>query len=129
MKYKINQLVREESNMKATNIKNGKRLPVMHGENFFIPIDKLPEGEIKEANIYIAGHSETGHHHILEATKPFKIVETETDRAILISEVTKLFHQKTFDIHETQFLAPGAYKIVKKKEYDPFNKVIRQIWD
>lgn len=115
--------------MKATNLINGQRVSVMHGENFFIPIDKLPKGQGQECNVYIAGHSESGHHHVLEAKKPFMVVENDNKRAVLLNEVTKLFHQKAFDIHETQYLAPGAYEIVHKTEYDPFAKVVRRVFD
>jgi len=111
-----------------SNIKDGKRISVMHGENCFTPIDSLPAGEIKTAKIYIAGHSETGHHHILESPVEMQIVEGAT-RAVLLKEVTKLFHQKTYDVHETLTLAPGAYEITHKTEYDPFSKVVRAVWD
>jgi hypothetical protein len=115
--------------MKATNIKNGKRVEVLHGENRFVPVDVFPEGEVVECKVYIAGHSETGHHHVLEAKRPFKVFESGSSRAVLLNEVTKLFHKKTFDIHKTQYLAPGAYKIYKKTEVDPFSGVVRAVFD
>ena len=115
--------------MKATNLKNGKRVSVMHGENFFIPIKKLPKGQEQECKVYIAGHSESGHHHLLEAKKPFTVIENYQERAVLLNEVTKLFHKKSFDIHKTQYLAPGAYRIVHKTEYSPFEKVVRRVFD
>jgi hypothetical protein len=114
--------------MNADNIKDGKRIAVTHGELVFLPIDELPKGEVQSTKSYIAGHSETGHHHVLEADTEFKVVEGET-RAVLLNDVAKLFHQKTYDIHETRTLAPGVYKILQKTEYDPFQKVIRNIWD
>lgn len=115
--------------MKATNLKNGKRVEVLHGENRFVPVDALPEGKIVECSLYIAGHSESGHHHVLEAKKPFQVVENDKVRGVLLNEVTKLFHQKTFEIHETQYLAPGAYKIYHKSEYDPFRQITRAVYD
>jgi hypothetical protein len=118
----------KENNMKISNLKDGKRIPVMHGENFLVPIDTMPEGDVTRTKVYIAGHSETGHHHVLESKAEMEVVEGET-RAVLLSEVGKLFHQKTFDIHETLFLAPGAYEITHKTEYDPFQQVIRAVWD
>lgn len=113
--------------MQADNIKDGKRVAVMHGENFFVPIDALPDGEVKLTNTWIAGHSETGHHHVLESTADMQVNETE--RAVLLVEVGKLFHKKSFDVHETKFLAPGAYRVLHKTEYDPFQKVVRRVWD
>lgn len=113
----------------ADNIKDGKRIAVMHGENWLMPVDEMPKGKTIECKIYIAGHSETGHHHVLKAKQPFEVLEQDNVRAVLLKEVTELFHQKTYDIHETKFLAPGAYKIYKKTEYDPFQQIVRAIFD
>lgn len=124
----MSKLTNKEEIMKADNIKDGKRVPVMHGENWFTPVAKLPKGDIKTARIYIAGHSETGHHHVIESKQDMQIVEGE-QRGVLINEVSRLFHQKTHDVHETINLAPGAYIIGHKTEYDPFQKVIREVWD
>lgn len=114
--------------MKASNIVNGERVAVLHGENYFIPVDSLSDGDIKEAKLYIAGHSETGHHHVLESKSNIKIVESD-DRTILLDEVGKLFHKKSHDIHETTYLAPGAYKIIHKVEYNPFTKAMERVFD
>lgn len=110
-----------------SNLVNGKRVPIMHGENFLVPVDSLPAGEVTKTKLYIAGHSETGHHHVLESQTDMEIVEGE--RVVLLHEVGKLFHQKTFDVHETIEVAPGAYVITHKTEYDPFQKVIRRVFD
>jgi len=123
--------VNKEKDMQATNLVNGKRVPVMHGENWFMPVDKLVGvGRGKTVKHFIAGHSETGHHHIIESDIAFKVYEpVKGDRAILLEEVSKLYHNKSFDIHETQYLAPGAYKIYHKQEYDPFRDVVRNVYD
>lgn len=115
--------------MKATNIKDGKRVAVMHGENWFMPVESI-KGTSKSMKQYIAGHSETGHHHVLESEVDFEVFEpTDGDRAVLLKDVTKLFHQKSFDVHETQFLAPGAYKIYHKTEYNPMTQHRQAIFD
>lgn len=110
------------------NIKNGKRISVMHGELWLQPIDDLPTGESTKHSMFVLAHSETGHHHVLQSDTEFTVVEGK-DRSILLEEVATLFHQKTFDIHETRVIAPGAYKTYYKSEYDPYNNTIRQIWD
>jgi hypothetical protein len=110
------------------NIKDGKRISVMHGENWFLPIDTMPTGDIQTTKLYVAGHSETGHHHVIESKADMQVVEGET-RAVLLQEVGKLFHQKTFDIHKTKFLAPGAYEIHHKTEYNPFSKIVTAVYD
>lgn len=113
---------------KLTNKQGDKIVPIMHGENFLVPVDKLPKGEIIQSNAYIVGHSETGHHHVLESKQPIDIVEG-VDRVILVREVSKLFHQKSHDIHETIEVQPGIYKITHKTEYNPFTKVIGRVFD
>lgn len=117
---------------KADNLKDGKRIPVMHGENWITPVDDkdLPNVKAVMTKSYVAGHSETGHHHILEASKEFAVYEPENgDRAVLLNEVTKLFHQKSFDVHEAKFLAPGAYKIYEKTEYNPLLQIRQAVFD
>lgn len=39
---------------------------IRHGEILLVPVDKIPEGKSSEYTSYVAGHSETGHHHVLE---------------------------------------------------------------
>lgn len=111
------------------NIKDNQRIVITHGELAFIPIDRLSKGKTVNTRNYIAGHSETGHHHILESGADFAVLEKDDEREVLLQEVGKLWHNKTFDVHETRTLAPGAYKIVYKTEYNPFTKVIQRIFD
>lgn len=112
--------------MQPTNIKDNKRVAVMHGEVCFKPVDKMP-AKGKRMKDYIAGHSETGHHHVLKGDSV--ILERKGKRWAFLEDVTELEHQKTYDIHEAQFLAPGAYEIHEKTEYNPFTKVIQRVFD
>lgn len=114
-----------------TNLKDGKRVPVMHGECWISPVENMPEGEHRQEKRYIIGHSESSHHHILVSDKPFDIMEeTENhDLYVRLFEPAKVVHQKTFDIHETQVLATGDYAIFHKTEYDPFAEVRRAVYD
>lgn len=117
--------------LQPTNIKDGKRVAVMHGECWLLPVDKLPKGKISEHNLFIIGHSESGHNHVLESKQPFQVMdETEKrDLYIRLFEPAKLVHKKSFDIHEAQVLAPGDYAVYHKTEYDPFREVVRQVFD
>ena len=113
--------------MSPDNIVNGKRVAVTHGELVLIPIDKMLVGEMKRTKKEILAHSETGHHHILECETGFDYVEVGEDRAILIDEVAKLWHNKTHDIHETRIIAPGAYIVKEKQEYNPFTGLLQRV--
>lgn len=105
--------------------------PIIHGENVLIPVEKVPKGKIVTTSEYIVGHSETGHHHVLEAEKqsPFDIIIDGDNMYISSKQVSSLVHKKTHDIHKTVVVQPGFYKVVRKSEYDPFQQVIRQVWD
>jgi hypothetical protein len=118
--------------LEPTNLKDGKRIAVMHGECWIMPVDKIPkDANFKDSKKYIIGHSETGHHHMLISDKPFQVMpESEKyDLFVRLFEPAKVQHQKTFDIHETQVLAPGDYAIYHKTEYDPFAEVLRAVFD
>lgn len=111
-----------------TNVKDGKILPVMHGENFLRPITTdIPEGEWQTFNMFVVGHSETGHNHVLDGE--VEVLETRERTIIHILENTNLFHQKTQDVHETVTLVPGYYEVTHKTEYDPFEKIVRRVFD
>lgn len=103
--------------------------PIIHGENALIPIDRMPEGETEKHKSFIVGHSETGHHHVLEAVKEFDIIVKDGEIYFTNSYEAKVVHKKTHDIHKTVTVAPGIYKVNRKTEYDPFGKVIRRVWD
>lgn len=120
--------------MKADNIKDGKRIAVSHGELFLLPVDTVPEGKVSKHREFVLAHSETGHNHVLQSTKPkqtFTITEIgdAVERYLTIEDLTNLVHQKTFDIHETRTLAPGNYKVYYKKEYDVREQAMRAVFD
>lgn len=116
---------------KADNIKDGKRIAVSHGELFLLPVDRVPEGKISKHSEFILSHSKTGHNHILKSNKQFTITEIgdEVERYLLLDDVAQLVHQKTFDIHETRVLAPGAYRVYSKKEYNVREQAMRAVFD
>ena len=114
-----------------TNIKDGKIVPVMHGEVWLQPVTKAPKGKSKKVKEYIVGHSETGHHHVLESQTKFEVMPGDEtyDLYVRLFRPTPIKHKKTFDIHETQILAPGEYAVYQKTEYDPFADVVRAVYD
>lgn len=115
--------------MKLSNKKDGAIVSVMHGENFMRRVGSLPTGVTTKAKMYIVGHSETGHNHVLTSKADMEILESDGKRYVLINEVADLFHKKSFDIHETITVEPGIYEVTHKLEYDPFAKVIRRVFD
>lgn len=108
---------------KATNYR--------HGEVFLLRIDAMPAGKPAKHKLAIVGHSETGHHHVLESDTAFDVIEGKEKQELYLRlfEPGKLVHQKEVNRHNDIAVPSGTYKVIRKKEYDPFEKVMRDVWD
>lgn len=105
---------------------------LIHGENGFVPVMNLPKGKVTKHKVFIAGHSESGHHHVLESKVEFEVIEpANLGDSVFINLLApaKVVHRKTFDIHETKILEPGLYQINHKSEYNPWTKVVDRVFD
>lgn len=99
-----------------------------HGENLLLPVEKI-EGKTKRYTQYIVGHSETGHHHVLESTKEFDVVIKDDELFLQLFAPANLVHKKQIDKHNTLVVQPGKYKVIRKSEYDPWQQVMREVFD
>lgn len=109
-----------------------KKYIVRHGEVILKQVDALPNGAELEKVIKkeIVAHSETGHHHVLEAQKDFKIYTWKGDRYIEIPELAELWHKKSGkDTHAPHKIIPGIYKINIKKSFDYFTGMLTRVRD
>lgn len=107
-------------------------MTLIHGENIFKPVAKMPKGKVTKHKMFIAGHSESGHHHVLEAETEFTVVEPENLGDSIFVELLspgKVVHKKSFDIHETKTLEPGIYEVYPAQEYNPFLKIMQRQFD
>lgn len=102
---------------------------IRHGEILLQPISKLPSKKLEKHTNYIVGHSETGHHHVLESEKEFGVMLDQAVLYIQLFEPANLVHKKSVNAHRTLKVPKGAYKVVHKTEYDPFAKVKRPVFD
>lgn len=105
---------------------------VRHGEVLLKQVAKLPKGAKleKESKKEIIAHSETGHHHVLEAQKDFKIYTWKDERFIELPELAELWHQKTGkDAHMPHKIVPSFYKIIIKKQFDYFLGALQRVRD
>jgi hypothetical protein len=88
-----------------------------------------------EAGKLIIGHSETGHHHVLEHMRGASVTvldHTPDGMRILyaiLGEPNKLIHERDHNTHETICLAAGEYEIRIAREYDPYTELARQSMD
>lgn len=84
-----------------------------------------------ENGIYVIGHSETGHHHVMAAGPVTSVAVMDRPpegmrilRMIVESE-TPLIHLRNHDTHEPLMVPPGAYEVRIGREYDPFAEIAR----
>ena len=114
-----------------------KKQIIRHGEVILKPIDVLPkDAQLNSQNHkVIVAHSETGHHHILEAKKKvdmskIKVYTWNGETYLEVPQISELWHQKTGkDIHTPHKVTPGVYKINIKKEFDYFSGLLKQVRD
>lgn len=103
--------------------------PIRHGEIMLVPVNKIPKGSVKQHKEFIIGHSETGHHHVLESATEFETTIDKNDLYLRLFEPGKLVHRKATDKHRTLTIPAGLYKRYHDTEYDPFGKVIQDVAD
>lgn len=109
--------------------------PIRHGEILLMPVKSIPTGRkmtITKVDQFIVGHSETGHHHVLESNKDITFEVTQDEKEQLYFRLfvpTNLVHKKATDKHKTLKVPAGLYKRFHDTEYDPFGKVIRAVAD
>ena len=88
-----------------------------------------------EAGKLIIGHSETGHHHVLErqAGASVTVLEKAPEGMrilhAILQEPNKLIHERGHDTHETIELPPGEYEMRIAREFDHYAELARQSAD
>lgn len=95
------------------------------GDLYIKRIESLPDGVrpvTPSDGVYIVAHSETGHHHVVEAEgcEYFESDDPLTAylRVIDATEVT-LKHLRSLDTHEPITIGPGIYRIRRQREHTP----------
>jgi hypothetical protein len=95
------------------------RTPIRHGEVMLVPVTSAPAGTSERVNSCIVGHSESGHHHVLDGEQEFaRIVAANGDVYVDLDTPTRLFHQKDHDQHRELQVPAGAWRVVRKTEFD-----------
>lgn len=95
------------------------------GDVFFVRVDEIPK-EMKpkkaEKGQHIVAHSETGHHHTIQADGVV-LYQGPNDPFTCFLRVDASFadvvHQRPFDTHETLRLGEGLWKVRRQREYTP----------
>lgn len=97
------------------------------GELRFIRLPKnfkIPAGVTKVDPVngrVIVGHSETGHHHVMDAncTTLFCLPESILDCLLVVERSDELKHLREFDTHESLAFEPGIYRVTTAREHTP----------
>lgn len=99
-----------------------------HGENLLLPVSKV-SGKTSKHKLFIVGHSESGHHHVLESKTEFDVILKDDTLFLELFGDANLVHKKTTDKHNTLVVKAGKYQVFRKQEYDPWNQLMREVWD
>jgi len=73
----------------------------------------------------IVGHSETGHHHVVDADCAVLTRVDEFTAYLNVTKPTQIDHLRGYDTHPSIALQPGMYEFRTGREYDPFEELIR----
>ncbi len=90
------------------------------GDMMLMKVNKLPRGVTPEATVILA-HSETGHHHVLDAAPgTFEVFRADpTTMYVSLTEPGKIIHKRDFDTHEPIELDKGIWKVRRQREWAP----------
>jgi hypothetical protein len=96
-----------------------QRTPLRHGEILLLPVDTLPYGSVESVLSCIVGHSESGHHHVLEGDVVFQqIVTANGDLFVDLQRDTLLRHHKAHLQHRELTVPAGVWRVIRKTEFD-----------
>jgi hypothetical protein len=94
------------------------------GDLLIIRVVELPKGLVPvppEAGVVILGHSETGHHHVMDANtvEMYRLPDEVYECFIVVESPTALRHLRSFDTHAPIMHAPGIYRVRRQREHVP----------
>jgi len=100
--------------------------PMAQGDLLIVPAAEIPTGvkpAVAEGDVYVIGHSETGHHHVIEKER-VEVFEPADDAFCLwiktLGKSAELKHMRNYDTHESIVLRPDRiYQVRRQREYTP----------
>ena len=104
---------------------------VRHGEILLKPISEIPKEAklIKTGKEHIVAHSETGHYHVLEVTN-LRVYELDNELYLDVPSLGQLVHKKTgVNTHAPHTIVPAKYKVIVKKVFNYFSKILERVRD
>lgn len=94
------------------------------GDIYIRRIEDLPKNVVEvspENGKYIVTHSETGHHHVMEAkkTRMYTLPDSIMDCFLVVNDPVALEHLRSYDTHEPILFDKGTYHVRRQREYMP----------
>lgn len=94
------------------------------GDTYIRRIEALPANAIPvkpNGNRVIVTHSETGHHHVMDAAhvKMYTLPDSIMDCLLVVDNPTALEHLREHDTHEPIMFESGIYHVRRQQEYTP----------
>ena len=95
---------------------------VAQGELYIVRVAELPENipalDPVDGKV-IVGHSETGHHHVMDAEKTtmYRLPEEIYEWFLVVDKPDVLEHLRPYDTHEPIAFRPGVYRVRAGREY------------
>ena len=92
------------------------------GDILITRIAELPANAqlvVPENGVLVIAHSETGHHHVMdaEAVQMYRLPEEIYECFLVVNAPTALLHQRPVDTHEPIMHEPGIYRVRRQREY------------
>jgi hypothetical protein len=84
-----------------------------------------------DGDVFVMGHSETGHHHVLDRAGATVLEHPSPPAGMRIlyaflDEHNALTHQRPFDTHEPFAFTPDVYEFRQNREFDHYEKLARK---
>jgi hypothetical protein len=108
------------------------------GEIRMFRVDEVPARATpmnKENGHFIIGHSETGHHHVLEAERVSVFADPDAPQGMtilyaILDSAGSLNHLRSHDTHAPHAFDPGDVIMFRTdREYDPYEELARRVAD
>lgn len=94
------------------------------GDIYIQKVDALPANAVAvapEKGRLIVTHSETGHHHVMDAgdVTMHRLPDSIMDCFLVVEKPTALEHLRPHDTHEPILFEKGTYHVRRQREYTP----------
>lgn len=94
------------------------------GDIYIRKVSDLPKGAVAvpaEHGRHIVTHSETGHHHVMDAdgVTMHRLPDSIMDCFLVVDKPTSLEHLRPHDTHEPIMFDKGVYHVRRQREHTP----------